>query len=81
MSTNKDYLSIENSKIGKNLSNNAKDLMFLINQNLDAVTKSIEKFQMNVAIAKIYEIVNALSKYKLVSDGDEHALFSIKHID
>ena len=71
---NKKFLIMDNPKVDNNLSENAKDLMFLINQNLDAITKSIEKFQMNVAIAKIYEIVNGLSKYKVVSKGDEHAL-------
>ena len=62
------------------LSDNAKNLMFLINQNLDAVTKSIEKFQMNVAIAKIYEIVNGLSKFKVISENDERALGSALQI-
>ena len=69
----KEYLSM-NVSDNIELSDNAKNLMFLINQNLDAVTKSIEKFQMNVAIAKIYEIVNGLSKFKINSENDEHAL-------
>ena len=56
---NKKYLSL-NVSDGMDLSDNANSLMYLIHHNLDAVTKSIEKFQMNVAIAKIYEIVTAL---------------------
>ena len=73
---NKESLLKNEIKLDNDLSENAKDLMFLINQNLDAVTKSIEKFQMNVAIAKIYEIVNGLSKYKAVSTSDKHAFSS-----
>ena len=35
---------------------------------------------MNVAIAKIYEIVNGLSKFKVNSDNDERALGSTLQI-
>ena len=72
---NKKYLSL-NVSDGMDLSDNANSLMYLIHHNLDAVTKSIEKFQMNVAIAKIYEIVNGLSKYRITSENDEYALGS-----
>ena len=43
----------------------AQNLLKNIHQNLEEITKSIEKFQMNVAVAKIYEIVNHLSKKKI----------------
>ena len=39
-------------------------LLKVLHQNLEEITKSIEKFQMNVAVAKVYEIVNHLSKIK-----------------
>ena len=71
---NKDYLNKDGLRKDIDLSESAQNLMFLINQNLDAITKSIEKFQMNVAIAKIYEIVNGLSRYKVKSDDDGKAL-------
>ena len=71
----KEYLAM-NVSDNIELSDNAKNLMFLINQNLEAVTKSIEKFQMNVAIAKIYEIVNGLSKFKINFENDKRALGS-----
>ena len=68
----KQYLKIE--KGIENYSHNATDLMFLVNQNLQSVTKGIEKFQMNVAIAKIYEMVNGISKFKVVHENDDFAL-------
>ena len=68
----KQYLKIE--KGIEDYSHNATDLMFLVNQNLQSVTKGIEKFQMNVAIAKIYEMVNGISKFKVVHENDDFAL-------
>ena len=62
------------------LSNEAKELMYLCNQNLDAITRGIEKFQMNVAIAKIYELVNGLSKYKIQEKNDEVVLCTVLRI-
>ena len=55
-------------------SNAAIQLLMLVNMNLDTITKSIEKFQMNVAIAKIYEIVNAVSKFKIKEKNDNIAI-------
>ena len=52
------------------LSDEARELMYLINQNLEAITKGIERFQMNVSIAKIYEFVNGLSKYQVREEND-----------
>ena len=74
VNNNKQYLSLHNYKGGMQLSSDAEELMYLINQNLDAITKSIEKFQMNVAIAKIYEIVNGLAKFKVKETNDDIAM-------
>ena len=52
----------------QNLSEEGRKLLVAVHQNLDEVTKSIEKFQMNVAVAKIYEMVNHISKYKSIND-------------
>ena len=56
------------------------NLMFLSYQSLDAITKGIEKFQMNVAIAKTYELVNGLTKYKIKEKNDEVALSHVLKI-
>ena len=40
---------------------------------LEDVTSSIEKFQMNVGVAKIYELINYLSKFKPTTDDEKSA--------
>tara|TARA_B100001057_G_scaffold468241_1_gene527209 strand:- start:1658 stop:3349 length:1692 start_codon:yes stop_codon:yes gene_type:complete len=63
----------ENIKF-QNLSDEGKSLLIEIHQNLDEVTKSIEKFQMNVAVAKIYEMVNHILKYKSINTDCKTAI-------
>jgi leucyl-tRNA synthetase len=67
---NKKYLSSKDYRENMTLSDEARELMYLINQNLEAITKGIERFQMNVSIAKIYEFVNGLSKYQVREEND-----------
>jgi len=43
--------------------NENQKLLKKMHTNLNDVTNSIEKFQMNVSIAKIYEIVNEIAKF------------------
>ena len=45
-------------------SENGRRLLTLVHFNLNEITKSIESFQMNVAVAKIYEIVNEITRFK-----------------
>ena len=52
----------------------ASNLLKSVHQNLDEVTNSIEKFQMNVGVAKIYEIVNLISKFKLKDESCKKAM-------
>ena len=52
-------IKIDDSGLSKEATNFQKS----IHANLDEVTKSIEKFQMNVSIAKIYEIANSIGKF------------------
>ena len=51
------------------------NLIFIktIHQNLHAITQSIEKFQMNVSIARVFEIVNAMSKFEINDEKDKMA--------
>ena len=55
-------------------SKNAQMLLQNTYQSLDAVTKSIENFQMNVGVAKIYELINHISKFKVLDEDDKSAL-------
>ena len=58
----------------EDLSDNANELLKSVHQSLNGITKSIDKFQMNVAIAKIYEMVNSILKFKITEESDKVAL-------
>ena len=71
---NQKYLKLDVFQKDTLLSSEAQNLMYLLHNNLDAITKGIEKFQMNVAIAKIYEMVNGISKFKVSNENDSVAI-------
>ena len=58
------------------------NLIFIktIHQNLHAITQSIEKFQMNVSIARVFEIVNAMSKFEINDEKDKMAFTEALYI-
>tara|TARA_B100002019_G_scaffold291399_1_gene311499 strand:+ start:1908 stop:4472 length:2565 start_codon:yes stop_codon:yes gene_type:complete len=58
------------------------NLIFIktIHQNLHAITQSIEKFQMNVSIARVFEIVNAMSKFEINDEKDKIAFTEALYI-
>jgi leucyl-tRNA synthetase len=58
----------------ENQTANAKTLLQRTYQSLDAVTKSIESFQMNVGVAKIYELINHISKFEVADKTEKSAL-------
>ena len=68
--------SLSNDFRGKNIvfDNQALNLIKVVHQNLHAITQGIENFQMNVAIARVFEIVNAISKFEIQSEKDEIAI-------
>ena len=70
----KKFIVDDDYKENMNLSNEARELMYLINQSLEAITKGIEKFQMNVAIARIFEIVNAMSKFEINDENKSEVI-------
>ena len=75
ITSNITLLSEKNSKFDQaNYTENALTLLQKTHQSLDAVTKSIENFQMNVGVAKIYELINHISKFKVVDENDKTAL-------
>tara|TARA_Y100000768_G_scaffold203584_1_gene153178 strand:- start:5536 stop:8094 length:2559 start_codon:yes stop_codon:yes gene_type:complete len=55
-------------------SENGEKLLALVHINLNEITKSIEAFQMNVAVAKIYEIVNEITKFKPSNKDDRKCM-------
>jgi len=58
----------------QNISEKAKELQREVHVSLSQVTTSIEKFQMNVSVAKIYEMVNHLSKFNTEKSEDKSVL-------
>ena len=71
---NKNFLLLNTENYDEDFKENSLELMRSMHQNLEKVTKSIEKFQMNVAIAKVFEIVNCISKFNVQNTKDEIAL-------
>ena len=64
-----------NEELGNfKISENGKRLLTLVHFNLNEITKSIELFQMNVAVAKIYEIVNEITKFKPSNMDDKKCI-------
>ena len=71
---NKKYLKLNMNNDQIKYKDNTLELMRLVHKNLNTITQSIEKFQMNVSIAKVFEIVNAISKFNVSSKDDEQAI-------
>ncbi|MDC3163137.1 class I tRNA ligase family protein, partial [Pelagibacteraceae bacterium] len=71
---NKKYLTLNLDYSQKAYTGSALSLIRLINKNLQSITQSIERFQMNVSIAKVFEIVNAISKFEVKNKEDEDAI-------
>ena len=75
ITSNLSILTDENITLfNQDISKNAIMLLQNTHQSLDAVTKSIENFQMNVGVAKIYELINHISKFKVFVENDKSAL-------
>ena len=72
VTTHKELLSEDLGKF--KVTKNGRKLITLVHLNLNEITKSIESFQMNVAVAKIYEIVNEIGKFKPLDEDDKKCL-------
>ncbi len=74
---NIDLLKDENdSENEDDYSEKSKLLLQKTYHSLDAVTNSIEKFQINVGVAKIYELINHISKFNCDLEDEKRALKS-----
>ena len=74
VSKNKEYLQLKNKVSNPVFSPEATSLLRSVHQNLNAITQGIEKFQMNVAIARVFEMVNTISKFKVEKENDNYAI-------
>jgi len=71
---NIDVFKTKNEKDLNDISDKAKELQREVHTSLSQVTTSIEKFQMNVSVAKIYEMVNHLSKFNSENPKDKSVM-------
>ena len=71
---NIDVFKTKNEKNLNDISDKAKELQREVHTSLSQVTTSIEKFQMNVSVAKIYEMVNHLSKFNSENPKDKSVM-------
>ncbi len=74
INSNKKYLISNTDQSQKKYSGSALDLVREVHKNLSSITQSIEKFQMNVSIAKVFEIVNTISKFEIKEEQDKQAI-------
>ena len=70
---NKDLFSTE-IETSENNSQKYNDIKKITHKILKDVTISIETFQMNVAVAKIYELTNFISTFEPDNNNDKYAL-------
>ena len=77
---NRENLKQTTNSNNKTYQGKSLDFIRIIHQNLYAITQSIEKFQMNVSIAKVFEIVNAISKFQIEDEESKEAINEALHI-
>ncbi|MFL2818386.1 MAG: leucine--tRNA ligase [Candidatus Puniceispirillales bacterium] len=67
-------INLEKEKIEKklpiNLSKSQKNLLATFNNTVKEVTKSIDDFHFNIAVASIRSMFNSLTSYKIMSNND-----------
>ncbi len=59
---------------GGNVAGGSKDLRKVVHRTVDGVSGDIDGFAFNKAIARIYELANAIGKFDAASDDDRAAL-------
>ena len=77
---NKKYIKLRANYPKDRYTGDTLSLIKLVHRNLDSITRSIEKFQMNVSIAKVFETVNAISKFQIIDEDGEQAISESLHI-
>ena len=69
------------NKLPRNLSKSHKELLSELNGTINEVTKSIDDFHFNIAVASIRSLFNTLSSYKILDGSDKSViLYSTKKL-
>ena len=61
----------KNNSVGKN----EKDLLYAVNYAVKAVDKDMETFSFNTAVARLMELLNALTKYETLDEEKNASVF------
>ena len=71
-------INLEIENIGDNLPTNLsklhKELLATLNSTVNEVTKSIDDFHFNIAVASIRTLFNAISSYKIINNDDKSVI-------
>ncbi len=76
-------LEIENidDNLPTNLSKLHKELLATLNTTIKEVTKSIDDFHFNIAVASIRSLFNSISSYKIINNDDKSViLYNVKKL-
>ncbi len=67
------------NKLPRNFSQSHKELLSELNTTINEVTKSIDDFHFNIAVASVRSLFNTLSSYKILNNDDKSViLYSTK---
>jgi len=64
-------------KIPSELSDHNKELLVDLNKTIEEVTKSIENFHFNIAVASIRTLFNSILSYKVITDADKTVILYV----
>ena len=60
-----------------NLSENNKELLRVMNISINEVTKAIDEFHFNIAVASVRSLYNSISSYQIISEDDAAVVFYV----
>ena len=60
-----------------NLSKKHEELLSIMNTSIKEVTKGIEEFHFNIAVASVRSLFNSMSSYKVKDDDDKTVIFYV----
>jgi len=64
-------------EIPSELSDHNKELLVDLNKTIEEVTKSIENFHFNIAVASIRTLFNSILSYKVITDADKTVILYV----
>ena len=69
--------NINKVELPNNLSENNKKLLRIMNTSINEVTKAIDEFHFNSAVASVRSLYNSISSYKIINEDDAAVVFYV----